>query len=110
MIDKSLIDGLRARAKAGDQTVMRSPELRSLYDEIKIIPPEQRRKYGQQVNALRQELQSSLQSRADESETLPSIDVTAPWEANTKPEDRPGVLPATSGSVHPLTREMERIL
>ena len=110
MIDQLVIDELRERAKTGDQSVLRSIELKSLYDELKTRPVEERAAFGKSVNELRQELQSLLESAPTEaSKKLSPIDVTAPWEVNTKPEDRPVVLPATRGSIHPLSKEIERI-
>ena len=110
MIDKTIIDTLHSRAKAGDQSVLRSAEMKSLYDELKTLPPEQRAEFGKAVNQLRQELEQILSNKNDESEQLPPIDVTAPWDSNTPPESRPNVLPAQTGSAHPLTEEISRIL
>lgn len=107
MIDQTLADGLRTRANSGDQTVLRSLELKSLYDQLKTLPPEEKGPFGKEVNALRQELQAILSSKTEAAEQLSSIDVTAPWDANTKPQT---VGHATDGSLHPLTQEIERII
>jgi phenylalanyl-tRNA synthetase alpha chain len=110
MIDDKIADSLKQRARAGDRSVLRSLELRSLYDELKTLPGDQKAAFGQEVNALRQELESILASKADDEEKLSPIDVTAPWDTNTPQPKRPSVLPATKGSVHPLNQEMKRIL
>lgn len=110
MIDQTIAEGLKARANSGDHTVVRSIELKSLYDQLKTLPPEQRSEFGQAVNGLRQELQDILDSRNENTEQLPSIDVTAPWDINTKPEDRPTVGHAPNGSLHPLAQEITRII
>jgi phenylalanyl-tRNA synthetase alpha chain len=107
---QELIEGLRARASQGDRTVFRSAELKSLYDELKTLPEEERKQFGQSVNQLRQELQKLVDAHTEESQQQPLIDVTAPWDVNTSPDKRPKVRRATHGSVHPLNREMERIL
>lgn len=110
MIDQSVIDELSGRAKNGDQSVLRSPELKSLYDELKTIPAEDRAELGKNINDLRNMLQALLDgARAGIVEELPPIDVTAPWDVNTKPRERPVVLPGTEGSTHPLSKEIERI-
>ncbi len=110
MIDESLAHALRLRAKEGDQTVLRSPELKSLYDQLRTMPAEQRGSFGKEINDLRQELQQILASKHEAAEALPSIDVTAPWDVNTSPADRPKSGLAVNGSLHPLTQEIARIV
>lgn len=107
MIDQTLSDSLKARAQNGDQTVLRSLELKSLYDELKTLPAEERGAFGKEVNALRQELQTLLGSVAETENKLPPIDVTAPWDVNTV---RPEVGTAAHGSLHPLTQEITKIV
>lgn len=109
MIDQSIADGLRQRASSGDQSVLRSVELKSLYEQLKISPAEERAAFGQEINALRTELQAALASHQDQAQDLPPIDVTAPWGANTSPSERPQVLSAAQGTVHPLTTEIKQI-
>lgn len=106
-INENISKTLKVRAQKGDRTVLRSPELRSLYDELKTLPSDQKAAFGQEVNALRQELESILATKGEAEEKMPPIDATAPWAANTQ---KPSVLPATAGSVHPLNQEMARIL
>lgn len=109
MIDQTTIDKLRGKAKAGDQTVLKSPELKSLYDELKTLPPQERASFGKMANELRQELLDLLEAAENQPEALDSIDVTAPWDINTETAERPSVLPATQGSIHPLTQELKGI-
>lgn len=107
MIDEQLAIQLRERANSGDNGVLRSPEFRSLFDALKTLPNDQKASYGQAVNQLRQELESILASKADESEALPSIDVTAPMDFNAP---IPTLLPSEIGSVHPLMAERDTII
>lgn len=109
-IDSELANKLKERAQAGDRSVLRSVELRSLYDELKTLPGEQRAAFGQEVNQLREEVEGILASKTKEEKKLPPIDVTAPWNTNTPAAKRPAVFPAPEGSVHPLSQEIERIL
>ncbi len=107
MIDDKLAQDLKSRASSGDVSVLRSPEFRSLFEALKTLPADQKSAYGQAVNALRQDLESSLAAKADEAEALPAIDVTAPMDINAP---LPKLLPAETGSVHPLMRELSSVL
>lgn len=106
-IDRSIIDGLKKRAQSGDQTVLRSAELKSLYDQLKTLPPSERKDFGQAVNKLRGELQEILEGQQSEISKKPPIDVTAPWGVNAK---KPQILSATEGSVHPMMTELSYVL
>ncbi len=97
---------LAERAKAGEN-VLRSAELKSLYEQIKTIPAEKRGEFGREVNELRMELEA-LQLPTSNSQHLSPIDITAPFDANTK--KRPQFLPASLGSTHPLMTEMDYIV
>jgi phenylalanyl-tRNA synthetase alpha chain len=107
MIDRKLADELKRRATEGDRSVLRSAELRSLFDQVKTIKPEERSAYGKEVNALRQELQKLLDEKNDEAQALPPIDITAPFDVNAP---KPDLLPSEQGSRHPLTAELEKVL
>jgi phenylalanyl-tRNA synthetase alpha chain len=109
-LDQAIVDGLKKRAGEGDQSVLRGAELRSLYDQLKTLPTEERKDFGQAVNALRQELEVLLAANQDQSEEKSPIDVTAPWDVNTPETFRPALLPASAGSVHPLTNELALVL
>lgn len=110
MIDQNLADRLRSRAQGGDRTVLRSPELKSLYDELKTMPADQRGAFGKEVNDLRHELEETFASQQESEEPLPPIDVTAPWDVNTTAADRPVIGHASEGSLHPVTQELDRII
>jgi phenylalanyl-tRNA synthetase alpha chain len=90
-------------------SVLRSIELKALFDEIKTLNPEERASFGQEVNALRQELTSLAQDGQDDEEVDP-IDITAPFDTNPSQVGRPYLLPGVGGSIHPLTKELSIIL
>jgi phenylalanyl-tRNA synthetase alpha chain len=110
MIDQKLADQLKRRAREGDRAVLRSPEFKALFEELKTIAPEQRSDYGQAVNSLRAELQQILNELQDTSERLSHIDITAPFDVNLPADQRPGLLPTEYGSQHPLMLELAIIL
>jgi len=111
MIDQKLVETLKARAEKGDSTVLRSPELKSLFDELKTLPADKRAEFGKTVNELRLELTALIDKAQDDNlNDLPPIDITAPFDANLKPSERPTLLPTEQGSVHPLMTELSSIL
>ena len=91
-------------------SVLRSVELRALFDELKQLPSEERAGFGQQLNQLRQELTALIADKQVSSEQLPPIDITAPFDVNTPTEQRPRLLNSQSGSQHPLMTELATIL
>lgn len=109
-IDEQLASALKERAQEGDGSVLRSSELKSLYDQLKTLPENERPEFGQAVNKLRNELQQLLGAVHGESSTKSAIDITAPWDINTLADSQPDILKATQGSIHPLSREFEKIL
>jgi len=103
---KSKLDSLEDK-----RTILRAPELQALYDRIKPLPPgKARADFGKEVNTLRDELEAQVASSKFQTAKLAPIDVTAPFDVNIKPADRPNPLPAKYGSQHPLTAELELIL
>lgn len=90
--------------------ILRAVELRALFDEIKTLPADERSAFGQEVNRLRQELQQMVRDAQDETEQLPPIDVTAPFDVNTLADQRPKLLPSQQGSEHPLMTELSAVL
>jgi phenylalanyl-tRNA synthetase alpha chain len=110
MIDQKLADSLKRRAQEGDTSVLRSPELKSLFDQLKTLPAEERSAFGQETNALREELQTLLRQAQDTSEELPPIDITAPFDINVPADKRPRLLSTENGSQHPLMTELAVVL
>jgi len=90
--------------------ILKAVELRALYAEIPQLPAEQRASFGQEINALRAELQQMVDEAGDVEEALPPIDVTAPFDVNTPAAERPHLLPSETGSKHPLMTELETVL
>lgn len=93
------------------RAVLRAPELTALYTQLKLQPAgAARAAFGREVNQLKQELELLVSSQSVEVEKLEPIDVTAPFDKNLAASQRPGLLPATSGTVHPLSTELASIL
>ena len=106
-LDEKLVLVLKKRAEDGDESVLRSPELKSLFDELKTLPAEKRKDLGVALNGLRAELVKILDQNKTAESSLSPIDVTAPWDVNSSD---PELLPANLGSVHPVTRELDNII
>ena len=91
------------------RTVLKSSELRDLYSQIPSLPPEERGQAGRQINQLKNDLEKAVEAREAELEavSLDPIDVTAPMDANA---ELPTLLPTETGTIHPLMREIERVV
>jgi len=109
-LDNNIVEQLKKRASSGDYSVLRSAELKSQYDQIKMLPEEERRTFGQEVNRLKKQLEQILADNKKADTMKEPIDLTAPWGVNVSPENRPKLLPTTRGSIHPLSTKIERIL
>lgn len=94
------------------RAILRAPKLVALYDRIKNLPAgKARAEFGREVNTLKAELEDLIKkSLSTEDRKLTSIDVTAPFDVNVQPKDRPRLLTAASGSSHPLMTELASIL
>jgi phenylalanyl-tRNA synthetase alpha chain len=100
---------LLVRVAQDGAAVLKSPELKALYERIKTMPAEERGAYGKEVNQLRQELEKAVNTGAGaENETVTPIDVTAPFDINSK--KRPQLLQPNLGSQHPLMTELNYIV
>lgn len=87
--------------------ILKAPELKALFDQIRTLPGEQRASYGQEVNALRVSLQQKVDAAAEQAKQLPPLDVTAPVDVNADAAD---ILAQRKGTTHPLTQEIEAIV
>lgn len=86
--------------------ILKAYELKDLLAAIKEVAADDRREYGQTVNALRQELKAKVAAEMDKEVELPAIDVTAPMDSNAS---LPGLLPSEQGSIHPLMQEISKL-
>ncbi len=91
------------------RTVLRSPELKSLFDQLKTLPPDQKGMFGKEVNQLRQELEQQIENTGASNQLLAPIDITAPWDLNVPADKRPKYFSVAQGSLHPLTQEITKI-
>lgn len=96
----------RYNALADKKDILKASELKILLAGIKNIEPSKRAAYGQAVNTLSQELKAMVANEADTAVELPAIDVTAPMDENALVPD---LLPSSNGTVHPISKEIERI-
>ncbi|OGL26083.1 hypothetical protein A3E49_02750 [Candidatus Saccharibacteria bacterium RIFCSPHIGHO2_12_FULL_49_19] len=95
-------------AKLDDKSsIRRAPELTALYKRLKIIPPDQRASFGKDVNQLKAEVEGWVGAAREPRVELNPIDVTAPFDINSPP---PALLPAKSGSRHPISIELQTVL
>lgn len=83
--------------------ILKAPELKELLRSISQVEQTERAAFGQAVNALSQELRAAVDQASTSAESLPPIDVTAPFDTNSS---TPPLLPAENGSTHPLTQEI----
>jgi phenylalanyl-tRNA synthetase alpha chain len=90
--------------------ILKAVELKALYAEIPSLPGEQRGPFGKEINKLKGDLEKLVAEHQEAAEALPPIDITAPFDLNVPAEKRPTLLPASSGSQHPLTIELEKVL
>jgi phenylalanyl-tRNA synthetase alpha chain len=90
--------------------ILRAVELKALFEELKVLPSDQRAAFGKQVNDLQNELRAIVAGSSDKMLTLKPIDLTAPFDINVAKSKRSNYLRSDQGSIHPLMRELETIL
>jgi len=90
--------------------ILKSIELKALFDQLKILEPDQRANFGRELNNLKNELSAIASGSQDELEEKPAIDISAPFDVNSKHSERAKLLPSEFGSEHPLTKELNKIL
>jgi phenylalanyl-tRNA synthetase alpha chain len=92
------------------RSILRAPELSAIYQSIKTLPADKRASFGQEVNALRTELQEMVSVSEQVTVKVESpIDVTAPFDVNVPADKKPQLLPAENSSRHPLMVERDKI-
>lgn len=89
--------------------ILKAPGLKQLYGHIKDVPEQDRPAFGQAINALREELEVMVDGFEAEqlAASVTPIDVTAPFDLNTPPAERPNLFTAEQGSRHPLSTERQ---
>jgi phenylalanyl-tRNA synthetase alpha chain len=89
--------------------VLRSNRLRQLYSQISKQPDSKKAEYGKAVNELKLTLEAEVLAREAElaAADITPIDITAPWGANSS---QPQLLPVETGSQHPLSKELDRVI
>ena len=90
--------------------ILKAVELKALYAEIPTLAAQERAAFGKELNQLKQELEQLAGEHANQTEELPPIDVTAPFDVNVPVSKRPKLLPSERGSKHPLMTELEIVL
>lgn len=106
-----LRDELLARVQESKEPreILKASQLKELYAIIPTLEPSERGEYGKKINELKIELAAAVDQRESELEdaVVESLDVTAPWDANTGPVS---LLATEQGTQHPLTHELERVI
>lgn len=89
--------------------ILKAPELKALYGNLRNVAAEERPVYGQAVNDLREELQALVDGHeaAQATAAVTPIDATAPFDVNVAPHERPSLLGPQDGSMHPLSAERQ---
>jgi len=90
--------------------ILRAIELKALFEELKVLPPEDKAAFGKEVNDLQTELRELVAAAGDKQVILSPIDLTAPFDVNVDPKKRGVFLRNDLGSIHPLMKELETIL
>lgn len=106
-VRKKLLQDIDSSVNPRD--VLKSLELKNLYEVIKTLPVGDRAAWGKSINDLKIELEAAITSREStlEQATVQPIDVTAPWDVNAKPNS---LFNTELGSQHPLTVELENVV
>ncbi|GAC1386566.1 MAG: phenylalanine--tRNA ligase subunit alpha [Candidatus Saccharimonadales bacterium] len=90
--------------------ILKSVELRALFDELKSLSPADRPAFGKQLNQLRKDLEAQVTNPADSSDSLEPIDVSSPFAINSSIATQPALLDTRQGTTHPLMAELESVL
>lgn len=91
--------------------VLRAPELKNLFKKLASLPTSDRAKFGQEINALKNELVALVQAKEDKAfeDNTQGIDITAPFDVNVPEDKKPRLVSTEYGSVHPISTELNRI-
>jgi phenylalanyl-tRNA synthetase alpha chain len=93
------------------RAILRAPELGALFERLKTLPAgEARASFGKEVNLLRKELVQLVKESTQQKIELAPIDVTAPFDVNVPADKKPALLAVENASIHPLSRELDRVI
>ncbi len=103
-------DVLKKRLKTMEHkpSILRAIELKALADEIPLLKPEKRAAFGKELNKLKAELQKMVEVAEEETTKLEPIDVTAPFDVNTRKRPRP--LSSELGSQNPIMADQDELI
>ncbi|MDO4742008.1 MAG: phenylalanine--tRNA ligase subunit alpha [Candidatus Saccharibacteria bacterium] len=84
-------------------------QLNAEYAKIREVPEEKRAEFGQELNAKKLAILEQIRQAEEKAldKEVEAIDVTAPTAPN---EDLPTLYSAEQGSLHPLMRELQRVV
>jgi phenylalanyl-tRNA synthetase alpha chain len=106
----ALSEQLLAEAQAADdpRAILRSPQLKQLYQDLAKLPAAEKPAAGQAINALKQQLETAIATiEADRlNAAVQPLDITAPMAPG---EPLPDFFTADQGSAHPLMVEMDLV-
>jgi phenylalanyl-tRNA synthetase alpha chain len=91
------------------KAILKDDRIKQAFSKIGTIDQDKRAAYGAAVNSLKNTVQGWLTNTSTNNEDLTPIDVTAPFDSNLSPDERPAPLDARNGTVHPITLEIARI-
>lgn len=107
----ALRETLLARVMSSDTpaAILKAPEIKQLYAQIPTLNPEDRGRFGKELNELKNQLVAAIAIREAElrDATVEPLDITAPWDVNGRPLS---LLSTEQGTQHPLTKELEIII
>lgn len=89
--------------------ILKAVELKALYAEIPLLEDQDRAVFGKEINQLKAELQDQIDAQIQSVNSLSAIDVTAPFDINIPPDQRPKLLAVQGCSIHPLMAEINII-
>jgi len=92
------------------QAILRDFALKSLYEQLRTLQPDQRPVFGKELNKLKEELEELVEEQTAVAKELSPIDVTAPWDLNVPADKRPRLLSTDLGSQHPVMSELAVML
>lgn len=89
--------------------LLKSAEIKSLYAKIANLNLEDRVEFGKKINELKIDIEEAVNNRENELESakVEPIDITAPWDVNSK---KINLFSTENGTNHPLTVEIENVI